>query len=335
MAINTDHDVDETAPTPPTALELRRPDVPADLNELAAQKDQALDIIDARAKVLATLRKAAIGATSPEDWLLFRSPVEQGGQVTAYLQDCGADRVRDLYGIEIFNVSRPERLATNDPNVFHYLIRGDGRCKLTRQTVVDIEGGRSSTDDFCRGKTGVDLELAVRKAARANLDGSITRELAGLKSVPIDELKEVWAGTRKKVENCRLGRGFGTRDERLGGGERPDQDVQPPPCGVCGKPMELRKGSKGFFYSCADYKQHGRDARTVDLEEWKKHPASKKSPAPAQPLDGRAHAGNGENAASGPATAPRAGRQAPTKVTPPSADEIFGGHHEREPGEEG
>jgi hypothetical protein len=203
---------------PPTsdALALRRPDHPVTLSEIAAMRGEAVEIIEARVQVIETLRKASIRATSPEDWLLFKSPEEQGGQIVGYLQDAGCDRVRDLWGIEIFNVSKPEKVVGNDPGVFSYLITGSGRCKLTVQFVEMMEGGRSSTDDFCKGKTGVDLELAVRKAARANLDGGITRELAGMKSVPVGELAEAWTGTKKTIDQCRRGRGFGTRDERLG-----------------------------------------------------------------------------------------------------------------------
>src|SRR5262249_21362077 len=179
---------DPVVDTPSTALELRRPDTPLTLSDLAALKGEAVEIIEARIQVLETLRKAAIRATSPPDWLLFKSPEEQGGQIVGYLQDCGADRVRDLYGIEIFNVSKPEKVVGNDPAIFHYLITGSGRCKLTRQVLEEVEGGRSSTDDFCQGKSGLDLELAVRKAARANLDGNITRELAGMKSVPTEAI---------------------------------------------------------------------------------------------------------------------------------------------------
>jgi hypothetical protein len=340
-----DHDDDERGtPATPAPLETRRPDVPIDLNELAAQKDQAVEIIDARARVLQTLRKAAIGATSPEDWLLFKSPAEHGGQVVAYLQDCGADRVRDLYGIEIFNVSRPERIATNDPAIFHYLITGDGRCKLTRQTVVEIEGGRSSTDDFCRGKTGVELELAVRKAARANLDGSITRELAGLKSVPAAELEEVWSGTRKKITNCRLGRGFGTRDDRLGGNVAPDAGVAPPVCRLCQTPMQLRKGQRGNFYSCPNYRQHGKDSYTVDFDKWLEERRAGTSAAVT----------TSPSSAAAAATAPPASSHSSTSAAPPDRvtrelrdDEVFGnggggrqappanGRRQREPGEEG
>jgi hypothetical protein len=309
------------------ALALRRPDVPVNLNDLAARKGEAIEIIEARAQVLTTIRKFAIAATWPEDWLLFKAPVEQGGQVVAYLQDCGGDRLRDLYGIEIFDIGRPEKIETNEPSVFQYRITGSGRCKLTQQILENVEGGRSSTDDFCKGKTGSDLDLAVRKAARANLDGNITRELSGLKSVPAGELAAVWAGTTKTIEQCRRGRGFGTRDERLGGGVAPDAGIDPPICKLCQKPMNLKKGSKGHFYSCPNYKDHGKDSYTIDFDKWIAEQQKAKSSTAA--------------AAPAPSTgAPVAAGVVPTgKVTPPSVDEVFGPENgrrrQREPGEEG
>jgi hypothetical protein len=159
-----DTNVIDQDPPETEALALRKPATPVTLSELAALKGEAVEIIEARVLVLETLRKASIRATSPEDWLLFKSPDEQGGQIVGYLQDCGCDRVRDLYGIEIFEVSKPEKVVGNEPGVFHYLITGSGRCKLTRQVVEAMEGGRSSTDDVCRGKSGAELELLVRKA---------------------------------------------------------------------------------------------------------------------------------------------------------------------------
>jgi hypothetical protein len=280
-----DDDVDPDVETPPqTGLALRRPDVPVTLSELAALKGEALEIIEARVQVLATLRKAAIRSTSPEDWILFKSPDEQGGQIVGYLQDCGCDRVRDLYGIEVFNISRPEKIGGNDPKVFHYLITGSGRCKLTRQVVEDIEGGRSSTDDVCRGKSGAELELLVRKSARANLDGNITRELAGMKSVPIDELKDAWAGTNRRIEQCRRGRGFGTRDERLGGTAAGVPTVDPPKCGVCGATAKYRAGKDGrpAFYGCPNYQQHADRKWSIEADKWVQQQAQAKPASAAR-----------------------------------------------------
>jgi hypothetical protein len=275
-----------TVDEPDRTLELRRPDVPTTLTDLAALKGEAIEIIEARAQVLQTLRTQAIRATHPEDWLLFKAPAEHGGQVVAYLQDCGCDRVRDLFGIEVFEISRPEKISGADAGVFHYVISGSGRCKLTRQTVESMEGGRSSTDDFCKDKTGAELELAVRKAARANLDGNVTRELAGMKSVPVDELTRAWQGTAKKTDNCRLGRGFGTRDERLGATRAGRPNVPPPECPICKVPCEYRpaKDNRPAFYGCPNWNKHPKNSQRVifNAAEWEaKHQAPAAAAAPA------------------------------------------------------
>ncbi len=242
------------------AIEKRNGPIPVTLAELAAMKGEALEIVEARIQVLETLRKAAIRATHPADWLLFRSPDQN---VTAYLQDCGADRVRDLYGIEIYDVSIPQKISGMNGG-FTYIIQGSGRCKLTKQILENVEGGRSSTDDFCQGKAGAELELSVRKAARANLDGNITRELAGLKNIPVQELEASWAGTNKNISKCRLGPGFGSQKERQGaqvqGG---DQTNDPgPKCPVCDAKMFFhaagtKKNGQKYpaFWGCSRWKE--------------------------------------------------------------------------------
>ncbi len=182
--------------------------------DLMLDKDRALQVMEGRLAVVRSARSAALALTSPEDWLFFRDPE---GRETGFLQDCGCDRVRDIFGIQIFNLQRPERIPPEGGEAFTYIITGDGLCKLTGQTVEAMEGGRASTDDFIvkqkeetRPK-GANLELLVRKSARANLDGNITRELAGLKSVPIGEVASAWSDQpKKKIFNCRTGRGYGT-----------------------------------------------------------------------------------------------------------------------------
>jgi hypothetical protein len=224
---------------------IRHPGAPTNLNELAGRKGEAVEIIEARVQVVETLRRASIRLTSPADWLLFKAPDDQGGQIVGYCQDSGAERFRDLWGIDVFDVSDPEKITGNDANVFTYIVRGSGRCRITGQTLEQIEGARSSTDDFCRGVTGVALEVLVRKAARANLDGGVTRELAGMKSVPVEEIAAAWEGTPKKIEACRHGRGFGTRDERLGARSEKAPDVDPPVCPHCGSTGVFREGKNG------------------------------------------------------------------------------------------
>ena len=249
---------------------IRHPGAPTNLNELAGRKGEAVEIIEARVQVVETLRRASIRLTSPADWLLFKAPDDQGGQVVGYCQDSGAERFRDLWGIDVFDVSEPEKITGNDAAVFTYIVRGSGRCRITGQTLEQIEGARSSTDDFCRGVVGVALEVLVRKAARANLDGGVTRELAGMKSVPIEEIAAAWEGTPKKIENCRHGRGFGTRDERLGARSTKAPEVDPPVCPHCQSVGVFREGKNGRpgFYGCPRYKSHEDKRWLVDGPEW-------------------------------------------------------------------
>lgn len=302
-------------PEAPNAMALRSPSIPTTLAELAALKGQATEIIEARIRVLETARMAAIKATHPEDWLLFKAPDEQGGQVVGYLQDSGCERVRDIFGISVFNVSQPEKIPGAEPHIFHYLVSGDGSCTLTAQTIEHIEGGRSSTEDFCKDKTGAALELAVRKAARANLDGQVVRELAGLAGVPIAELQTAWTGTHKTTDRCRRGRGFGSRSERLGANSEKAPDVEPPVCPHCGTKGAYRpgKGDRGAFYGCPNYQKHAEKKWIVDAAKWEAEQRAK--PAATTP------------AAADP-------KKAAAAKPPLHGDDIFGGAG-REPGSEG
>jgi hypothetical protein len=315
---------------------IRHPGAPTNLNELAGRKGEAVEIIEARVQVVETLRRASIRLTSPADWLLFKAPDDQGGQIVGYCQDSGAERFRDLWGIDVFDVSDPEKITGNDANVFTYIVRGSGRCRITGQTLEQIEGARSSTDDFCKGVTGVALEVLVRKAARANLDGGVTRELAGMKSVPVEEIEEAWKGTPKKIEQCRHGRGFGTRDERLGARNAKAPAVDPPVCPHCQSVGVFRPGKDGRpgFYGCPKYQSHPQQRFIVDAAEWEKGAASRAAAAgsPAGGADaGQAPQGttNARPAPSGPAS----GRVSQEL----GADEIpgFGGSGSRRQGSTG
>lgn len=294
---------------------MRAPATPITVSDLAALKGEGVEIIQSRVQIIETLRIASIRATYPEDWVLFKAPDSQGGQIVGYLQDAGADRIRDLWGIEVFDIGDMERITSPDGASFMYLVSGAGRCKITRQTVDRMEGGRQSDEDFCKGKTGAGLELAVRKAARANLDGGITRELAGMRSVPLAEIEAAWKGTAKKVENCRKGRGFGSMSTReTGAAANNVPDVAPPVCPHCQTVGAYRpaSGNRGAFYGCPKWKDHEQKKWFQDAAEW----IAKAKAAP-------------------PATAAPA--QGAGRVTSDlRADDVFGsGGRHREPGEEG
>lgn len=305
----------------PTALALRHPGVPTTIDQLAARRGEAIEIIEARIQILETARLRAIRMTHPEDWVLFKT---KDDRVTGYLSDSGCERVRPIMSISIFQVEEPKRVVSSDGNSFAYIVRGRGRSGLTLDVLDAVDGVRESTEDFCKDLKGVKQDIRVQQAARANLDGKIVRELGGLSSVPKEELERAWTGTEKKVEHCRKGRGFGSQDERLGGTKAGEPDVEPPTCKHCGAKMVHRRGDRGNFYGCPQYQTHADKKFTVDAEKWI---AEQKSKAPTAAASQPAPAAVPAPTTSKPATT---SSKAP-QPQPIHADDIFG----RQPGEDG
>ncbi len=304
-----------------TAL-MRRPDIPVTVSELAARKGEAIQIFEMRVQVLETARLMSIRATHPEDWVLFKA---KDDRIVGYLEDSGAERARPIFGISIIDVHEPEKIVSSDGASFAIVIRGSGTCNLTNDRLEAVEGIRESTEDFCKDLTGIKQELRVRQAARANLDGRVVRELAGLGSVPIDELARAWKGTEKKIEHCRRGRGFGTQDERVGGRSAALPDVDPPICPHCESKGVYRpaKGDRGAFYGCPNYGKHPQQKFIVDAAKWEQ-----------------------EQRAKAAAAAPAAATTRSSSAAPPAgrverelgADEVFNNNNRgggREPGQEG
>ena len=269
----------EVIPPPPQGIERVRPYTPVTVDELSVDT-RGKEIALARAEVMTVIRKAAIKLTAPQDWLLFRAE----NRVTAFLQDAGCQRVRDLFGIEITPTSEPIKIEAED-GTYAYSITGRGKCHVTSQQILGIEGLRYSTDDFLVGLTPIMKEMRVRQAARANLDGNITRQLAGLKVVAAEDLTEAWAGTKKTLELCARGKGYGSKAERMGAQTQQSSDTpagSEPICELCGSRMKFiqagtsKSSGKSYsaFWSCpngGEGKQHVRS--TIPHEEWlKKQP---------------------------------------------------------------
>jgi hypothetical protein len=279
---------------------------PITITDLAPRGD-ADDIMLRRGRLMDTARRIMVAATFPPDYVANRDP---DGRVTLYLQTKGAHRLVDILGIETFNLEKPERISTSDPQIFYYIQRGSARARLTGRVIEGLEGGRSSAD-FVKEKSGIDLEMHVRKCAWTNLVGRAARILAGLEGIPVEFVDEVWKDTTKRTAQCVRGKGFGTRDERQGGRVAPDAGIDPPICRLCKGAMQLRHGQKGDFYSCPKWKDHGKDAYTVDASKWITDHPPKLTPSQAAGFTG-----------------------APT--TPPPVGEVFNDNkrREREPGDE-
>jgi hypothetical protein len=236
---------------------LARPSIPTTINDLAAH-DRGVEIVEQRARILNTLRQASLQLLMPNDITLFKN---DDGVVTGFVGDQGCDRVKKLWGIQIQNLGEMERVDDPTTGEFAYSITGDGVCNVTGETVFNMEGIRYSTEDYARQKPdGIQRVVAVKKAARANLDGGITRELAGLKSVPAEELVKAWEGTWKKLEMCNKGRGYGSKAERRGAEVQQSSDIETkyqPKCSTCNGPMRFVAAGKSAqgnpydaFWSC-------------------------------------------------------------------------------------
>jgi hypothetical protein len=256
--------------------------VPRTLDQLAARKAEAAPIIAARVNVLTSVRMWALRACWPQDFVLFKS---DDGLVIAYLEDAGCDRVRPYYGIEIFDVGDPiKTVSPTDPSAYYYTVKASGLCKLTGETLEAVEGGRSSAEEFVKHVADpLQKDLYVRRAARASADGIVVRTLAGLQSVPEEELAAAWTGSGKSVTQCRKGRGFGSKTERLGGVRESDPNVRPPVCPHCKATGKYRpaRGDRDAFYGCPNYANHPQQKWIVDAAEWIRQQT------PAQPAPGQ------------------------------------------------
>lgn len=230
-------DIEPENETPLDAIALRVPSIPTTITEISSLGKAGLEVIQARHDVMESLRAASIKLTRPEDWLLFK---DQEGRVTCYLQDSGCDRVAPLWGISVFNIRVPERIGADDGS-FVYSIKGDGRCALTGQVVLEVEGMRSSKEKLVKDVEGAEKEYLVRKCARANLDGSIVRELAGMKNMPLEELKKVVPDAQWEARAAK-GKGYGNQGERQASREGSKADV--PKCPKCSGAMWDNRGRK-------------------------------------------------------------------------------------------
>ncbi len=223
--------------------------------------EQGLQKIERGIAIMKTLRNASIALTFPHDWVLFKAD----DRITGFLQETGCQRIKDLWGIEVYDLGdwiRAEDMETKD---FSWSISGTGISKRTGQIITGVTGTRYSYEDFIvkRKLRNLQIETEVKKAARANLDGNIARELAGMKSVPMEELDGVWKtagmGEYKTSKLCPRGRGFGTADERAGGSSDKNGgvDVQDIPfCLYCEPPERLVFRAEKQFWGCRNYGKH-------------------------------------------------------------------------------
>ena len=275
-----------------TALDPRRPDVPVTVEEIAALgRDEAESVIAARVQIIKTLRAASIRQCHPSDWVLNK---DRDGRVRAYLEDGGCQRLMDLWGISVKNPTTPQRENSEDGQSYAYTVIADGYCNITRRTVERVEGTRYSTEKYAQEKpAGIQRETAVKKAARANLEGRIVRNLAGLNNVPLEELIQV-TGDKDFEKKATHGFGYGSSSERRGA-EADDHGIAAadiPICDACValKPSkvtkmvfkkEMGKAKKPGWY-CPNWKAHEDVKSLVDHEVLLEQLAAKQPREPGE-----------------------------------------------------
>lgn len=221
----------------PTAQELHI-SVPRAIARVEQEAEQEQSIIDAlvrhedsaalferRVRLIEQCRIAAIRATAPEDWVLFRG---KDGSTNAMLTAPGAAVVAHYYGIEIYNL-RPMRdgvfspVRTEDGDEVSYAAWCDARCNVTGQSVESIEARRSSSEDFVgrgglSGTSALVADADLRAATAQLLKTKAVRILAAMSRVPLRVLEEAWRPVEgKSTSDCRLGSGFGSAKDRGAG----------------------------------------------------------------------------------------------------------------------
>ena len=238
------------------------------LAQLAKAGSAGVEIIKTRSKILQSLRSYSIKLTAPEDWVLHK---DREGRTVGYLSDSGCKKIFSLWSIKIYNISK-EEIKDDNTGEFAYVYSADATCGITGSTLLNIEGIRTSSDKFIKAMeiSGIRLKMMVSKSARANLDGTAVRKLAGMEAVPVSELISVWG--EPAIERCRKGYGFGSTAEREGA-ELQLNGRPMPKCEACGSEMRfipagVSKSGKEYsaFFSC----KNQNCKHTLRLSEWEK-----------------------------------------------------------------
>ena len=277
-----DEDIEPELVEEEQALDLRRPDAPMTVEEIAALgEEQALAIINSRVQIIRTLRAESIRQTRPQDWLLFKDI--NTGRVIGYLQDAGCQRIAPLWGVEVRNITSPKRENSEDGKSYAFTIMGDGFCSITQRSLLNIEGTRYSTEKYAeQHPEGIQREMAVKKAARANLEGTIVRGLTGLKNVPLQDLITA-SGIEKFEAMAAKGRGYGSQEQRAGSGASTEHGIDPadfPECDICRIPLLWRSGKDGKdgFFGCKNWESHKETKVIVPLAKAKEMIENKRKP---------------------------------------------------------
>lgn len=165
--------------------------IPARPQESGALFDASIDnlfyLADRAEKIIAAtnrIMEAALKITTSNDWVII------GG--TPYLQESGAQKVAQLFGISTQIIGNPTVEADNEGyKTYTYKIRF-----MMKDRFIECEGSRSMKEDFfAKTKNGLKKpdeidERDVKMAAYTNcMNNGIKRMIAGLKNIDVATLE--------------------------------------------------------------------------------------------------------------------------------------------------
>ena len=162
--------------------------------EVQLDSQKAIARIGAITAVIDGCAKISLQRTNHLDWVRQVARAKDGSlKESFYLQATGARKVRPIFGIYYRNrVTTKEALPDGE---YAYLVTGEVGSKVLDQlygeVVIDVDGGRSSSESYFRGRDGkktVD-PLDVRKAALSNWEARAVTALLGLGNLSENDLK--------------------------------------------------------------------------------------------------------------------------------------------------
>jgi hypothetical protein len=182
------------------------PEIADEIRAELAHRDpieEAKLAIQAAAAMATALRRATIAQTLATDWVIHEANTPDGDKAEfAYLQDCGCQRVANLWGIE-FERTRLDDFQKEVLSSGHvvYSIMVTGRSTRTGLERTEI-GTRSTSSSFFvrqwdKAQENDDesamrqILLNVQKAALTNAHGRVTRAVTGMNRMPASELQMI------------------------------------------------------------------------------------------------------------------------------------------------
>jgi hypothetical protein len=177
-----------------------RPRVLAQVADYLNDPEKGALQLNAFENLVRTLRLTSIHLTYPSDWVLH--VVDNDGRLisTGYLQDIGAERAAQVWGISRLGNAQKVREVLEDQTYIYYF-EADWICERTGVMLDAVRGARWSGEEFFRRRAlkqgGILNPLWVEQAAYRNLHGRAVRSLAGLAGIPEEELKKAGLDTTK------------------------------------------------------------------------------------------------------------------------------------------